>query len=104
MNTESIKLLADADRKASDIVKEAREERTRLKIEAHKRGEEHEQTLLEKKCQEIKQFREETSNNLLELEKKTQQHVSDILQKIQENKAHTKTIVEALTKLVVDEK
>lgn len=103
MNNESIKLLSEADHKASEIVKKAREERNRLKIDAQKRGEEYEKTLLEKKCQEIKQLREDISNHLLQLEQTTQQYVEQTLQKIEENQKCNQNIVEALAKLVTDE-
>jgi len=100
MNTESLKILSEADRKAGEEVKKARVKRDQMIQESEKKAKEYELQLIEKKCQEVAQFREDTSAELVELEKRTEQRMADTLREIEEKEEIYMKVAKEIAKMV----
>ncbi|OAG29755.1 hypothetical protein NEDG_00888 [Nematocida displodere] len=102
MNTESIKMLAEADKKALDLIQEARKERDVLKEQAKKKAAEYEESLVAQKHKEVKKLREETSNDLLKLEEATGQYIEQTLEEMHKKELSYKEIATTIACLVLD--
>lgn len=68
MNTESIKRLTEADKKANEVIQKARKEKEILKQESIQKSIEHEQRLVEAKVAEVKKYFQEENKKLANIE------------------------------------
>lgn len=101
MNTESIKRLAEADKKAHDVIQKARKEKERLALLTTEKAQEYEEELLKKKEEEVKRYFQRANEELANLEQEVIERVKQTVEDIRSKDALSEKIAKEIAKAVV---
>lgn len=104
MNTESIKRLAEADKKANEIIQEARKEKEALKQESIKKGLEYEQKLVDAKIAEVKKYFQEANKELADIEERVKGQVKQTIIDLREKKEELDEIANVIASIATGRK
>ncbi|KAH9386434.1 uncharacterized protein NEMAJ01_1330 [Nematocida major] len=101
MNTESIKRLAEADKKAHDLIQEARRRKEALNESAIKKGEAYNAELMEAKVAEVNRYFVQANEELAQTEKAIINSINEKIENIKSKEKVCDEIVDEIVSAVV---
>ncbi|KAI5189625.1 hypothetical protein NEMIN01_0578 [Nematocida minor] len=101
MTTERIKRLAEADKKAKDIIQEARREGDALLQKTIEKSQEYEKNLEQAKVEEVKRYFQQANEELAQMEESIIKNVKETIADIRSKNKQCEEIVDELVKIVI---